>query len=417
MLKVIKISLSNLLNKKFSSLLLIVFLSFGFSIFLFLEIGKSYLENLTNTIYSGDIGDNKLIIEKNNSTISSFLSDIVNKKDYFKNSEIEKISNIDGIKKVYKGANFNEPAIMSINLLGNYFTTDIFLEGLDESIFNKKFENFNDKQNYIPLIVSNKVVSSLIAIFVKDKSAEKITKELILGKEFNIVFGKSSLTKSPNKGLKMKGKIVGFGEGSNFMLISIPYSWLKKINLSLGKKTKVQKLFLETDKNTDIDKLEISIKNLGYTVKNNKKEKEKIKSLVKILYKIGFLFVSIILLIITYSLISFLILRIIESKKDNSIMFAIGITRQKITMIYIIEGFIISIFGLILSLLIIYLSIYYLNSYIGIYNSNHNFINLPDIDFRIQNLVLLIIFFIIINTISISLSYFKILKSDFKKII
>ncbi len=417
MLKVIKISLSNLLNKKFSSLLLIVFLSFGFSIFLFLEIWKSYLENLTNTIYSWDIWDNKLIIEKNNSTISSFLSDIVNKKDYFKNSEIEKISNIDWIKKVYKWANFNEPAIMSINLLWNYFTTDIFLEWLDESIFNKKFENFNDKQNYIPLIVSNKVVSSLIAIFVKDKSAEKITKELILWKEFNIVFGKSSLTKSPNKGLKMKWKIVGFWEWSNFMLISIPYSWLKKINLSLWKKTKVQKLFLETDKNTDIDKLEISIKNLWYTVKNNKKEKEKIKSLVKILYKIWFLFVSIILLIITYSLISFLILRIIESKKDNSIMFAIWITRQKITMIYIIEWFIISIFWLILSLLIIYLSIYYLNSYIWIYNSNHNFINLPDIDFRIQNLVLLIIFFIIINTISISLSYFKILKSDFKKII
>lgn len=415
MLKIFKFAARNLLAKKLSSLLLVIFLSIGFSILLSLEISKSYLENLTNSVYSTDNWGNRLIIEKNSSSISSLLKNIVNSKNSFRISEIDEINKVEWVKNIYKSTAFSEPAMMSINLLWNNFTTDIFLEWIEKEFFSKEFEKFEDRDNYIPLIVSEKAINSLLAIFVKDKAASNLTKELIMQKEFDMTFGKSTMTRNNNKSVKMKWKIVWFWEWSNFMTIWIPYSSLEKINLQLGKTTQIEKLFIVSDKKTDIDSLQINIENLWYTVTNPKSENDRIKWVISILYKIWLIFVTIILIIITYSLISFLVLRLIESKKNNSIMYALWIKRSIIAKIHILELFIISLFWLILSLIITYFSSHFINNYITEYNSTHNFINLWSIDFGFKNIFTLLIFFVIINIFIASFSCFRIWKSDFRK--
>lgn len=413
MLKLLKFSGKNLLGKKVSTLLLILFLAFWYSLVLFLEIWKSYLLEITDIVYSWKISENKLIIEKESSTFWSLFGKISKIKPWFNDAEIDAIKKISWVENIYKSSTFSSPAIMSIDMLWTSFTTDVFFEWIEESMLNEQIVNFDSNSDYIPLLVSEKIIDSLIKIFIKNDNVKAVTKELILSKEFDITFWKSTLTKDSRIKIKRKWKIVAFGEGSNFMFISIPLKSVQQIDNLLWKNdSSIDKLFLEVEKYADADILQMKIEDLGFSVINPEIEKEKMKNLISIFYKIWLSIITIIITLISYSLVSFIILRIVESKKDNSIMFELWVDRWTISKIYITESFIITSVWLIISLPLIAAFINIINNSVSNYNNIHNFIQLPLVYLDSSSFFSLIIFFVIINIVSISFSYFKVWRGE-----
>lgn len=103
----------------------------------------------------------------------------------------------------------------------------------------------------------------------------------------------------------------------------------------------------------------------GYVVRDRMDQDEELRNIINIERWAAYVIVTLTLLLLTFNLIGSLWIIVIDKKKDISVLQAMGATKNIIKSVFIIQGFLISIIGLV-SGIIIALVFYFLQKEYGI---------------------------------------------------
>lgn len=418
MINLFKFSAKNLYKKKLSFALLTIFLTIWFSLLILISIWKSYFTNIIDNYFLLNWVKNKIIVEKEDWTFSSLVNIWLNKSKWLLEKDIESIKKIAWVNNIYKYSYFKNTSVISLNLLWNYLETDAFFVWIEEDMIKDIIPEFRENNNNIPLIISSTAYNSIIDLFVKKLWTNLVSKDLLFKTNFNINFWKSLLLQSWKKNSEKIWKLVWFSDDVWLVFIWIPFNTLNKINLELTwENLTIDKLYIDIDKSYDQEVIQSKINNLWFNTSFSDDKANSIKSIINLAYIIILFFVYIFIWVIFYSIISFILLSLEQSKKDNAIMFSLWIDKKLISFIYFLEWFIISVLWIIFSLIIIKYSILKINNFIIDYNSSHFTINLPQIFIDYTNLFNLFLIFIWLNTLFISISSYKIFKTKYEEML
>lgn len=419
MIKLIKFSIKNLLNKKLSFLLLTIFLIIWFWFLFFISIIKTYSTFLVKDYFWTHSVKNKIIVEKSEKSISNLLDILwTNKTREISDKDIKNISKIDWVNHVYKASFFKNSSLMKISFLWKYLETDVFFIWLDSSMIDELIPWFNKNNDYIPLLVSDKAYSSLLEVFFKKSWNKSIGKNLLKNTTFDIIFWKSVMLSNQGDGIEKVWKIVWFSDDVSLVFIGIPLDVLQDINKKLTwKELWIDKLYVSYKAWFDQEVIQSQINSLWFQTSFSDDTSNSIESMLNLFFIIITFIIYLFLLIITYSIISFILLTLEESKRDNAIMYSLWIDKKLITLVYFLEWFFISISWLLFSILIVYYIISKINDYFVYYNSNHFIINLQEIHISVFDFIPLSLWFIWLNFLFFIFSSYKIYSTRYENML
>lgn len=418
MIKLIKFSTKSLYKKKLSFLLLTIFLTIWFSLLLFISIWKVYFTWLIEEYFLSNWVKNKIIVEQKEWWINNLINIWWSKSEWFSEYDIDNMLKISWVKNVFKYSIFKKTSVIKISLLWNYLESDAFFVWIDPEMLRDISPWFIESDTNIPMVVSNTAYNSIMELFFKKWLTSWIWKDLLFNSDFEINFGKSLLFPSWKKNSEKIWKLVGFSDDVWLVFIWVPFNTLNKINLELTwKDLKIDKLYVDIEDWYDQEKVQSQINKLWFITSFSDDKANSIKSLINLVYIVISFLIYFFIVIILYSLVSFMLLSLEERKKDNSIMFCLWIDKKLIWLIYFLEWFIISFTWLLLSLLFIKYFIYKLNLFISTYNSTHFIINLPEIIIKYSDLINLLVCFILLNLFFTFISFYKVYRTRYEEML
>jgi hypothetical protein len=419
MINLLKFWLKNLLNKKLSFLLLTIFLSIWFWFLFFISISQNYTKSLVKDYFWTNHIKNKIIVQKSDKTFWSLLNIMWNENNNeITQEDIDKISKIQWVEHIYKTSFFKKPSLMNIDLLWKHLETDVFFMWIDSDMISEIIPWFKNNSEYIPLLVSDKAYSSIIEVFAPKWWVTDIWKDLLKNTPLDITFWKSLLFNSSSDSIEKTWKIIWFSDDVSLVFIGMPLDTLQEINKKLTwNDLWIDKLYISYKAWFDSEVIQSQINSLWFQTSFSDDTLNHIESLVNVFYMVISLIIYFFTWVIFYSVISFILLIIEESKKDNSIMFSLWIDKKLIVFIFFLQWFIISCLGLLFSILFVYSIISYINNYFTFYNSNHFLLNFPQIFIWFNDLLSLSVGFILLNILFLLITYYKIYTTKYEKML
>lgn len=141
-------------------------------------------------------------------------------KDFYK------ISNIKGVKKVYRIMELPFPSSVILRVFGITGRSDMITYGVDHNLVKKDiFKGFSfsykEGDKIIPFVVPKGVIEGYNLAFARGQGTPTVNENMLKGLVFTFYAGKSSFRSLP-KYLEMEGKIVGISDNVPPLSICMP---------------------------------------------------------------------------------------------------------------------------------------------------------------------------------------------------
>ncbi len=297
---------------------------------------------------------------------------------------IKKISSLPHVTSIGRQLLLKFPNSIRISLFGLGFETDVPIFGIDSNIISQTLEKPSKKEE-IPIIISPRLIDIFNSSFIDSlPGTQKLTKENIIGREVQILFGQSSffgvhLTK--NKPIEATGVVRGISAKVPTIGITIPLKKALSINKDIAdvdpKDTFFQQVFVEVESIDFVSTVSTKIKEMGFLAESYEELGGEIKNLLLIVRIIllfsGFIIFSIAL----FSLFSLISLSVLEQQRNIGILRVIGARKKDILLLFILESCIISFTGIIIGVFIFGILAFFINQKLLSF--------LPDISFLPQS--------------------------------
>jgi len=153
-----------------------------------------------------------------------------------------------------------------------------------------------------------------------------------------------------NKGLIYPSGLFTVQQDIDDKFIIAPIDFVRDL---LNYKTKVSAIQLTLNKNADLDNTQDEVQSLvgdQFTVENRYQQNKLIYQIMETEKWAVYLILSFILLIAAFNIIGSLTMLIIDKKKDISILSSLGMDKNQIRKIFLIEGFMVSFAGAIIGI-------------------------------------------------------------------
>lgn len=127
------------------------------------------------------------------------------------------------------------------------------------------------------------------------------------------------------------------------------------VNELLSQKDKISALEIRMEDGYNEKAVRASIHSIlgeGYDIENRYQQDEEYLKIMNIERWISFLIATLILLIIAFNMVGSLWMMVLEKKRDISILQSMGFTRKKILSLFLVEGMLISLSGLVLGIIL-----------------------------------------------------------------
>ena len=159
----------------------------------------------------------------------------------------------------------------------------------------------------------------------------------------------------------------------------------------LGTKTKISAVEIKMTQNADEDDVRKSIVNVlgdNFEIRNRYQQDEAFLKIMNIEKWVSYLIVSLMLFIIAFNLIGALWMIVLEKKEDIGILRALGFTADKIRQLFLIEGALMCVLGLVMGI-ILALILYCCQKYFGLISIPEGFIiNAYPIEIKLSDFVI-----------------------------
>ncbi len=351
---IISLSFRFLSAKKWQYFLVFLGIFLGTSLFFIFFSVTNGLEKSLNNIFSEN--ENIISVE----TTKKLETEVKTEIDEIFISQIEQI---EGVKKVFKETTLILPFTFDIKIpFQKNFSLDIyFLYGIDDELF-KKEQQFKEPENTIPVLIdplSVDLINSFIQSLVKEV---KISNNLFNKKQVNAIFGKSSFLPVMNRKKETEKKLFvsGFSSFAPIAGIAMPLSEIRKLQIFFGEDTSyISRLHIEFENGVSRNFIEKELEKYNLRILSKNTASDKITEITQILQWVLLLSSSIILFLSFLFLFSILHIVLIEHKKNIGILQAMGMENKKISLLFIFQGMIITIFssvtGIILGIFLLHL--------------------------------------------------------------
>ena len=321
---------------------------FGYGITLFIGItialitGVAY-SDISPILHSeSDVfNDNVVVVSKE----VSLLKTLDKKRIYFTNQELKELKDQDFVKGVSK---FNKATNYRISLTSDDFNvyTELFFESIPDKFLDIKPEDWAWElgSNFVPIMMPEDYLQLYNLGFAESQGLPVLSKKTISLAEFNINLDGDERSQT------FKSRIVGFSSKINTILV--PEDFLNWANKEFGKhaENNASRILVEFNDPND-DRI------IGYFASNNYAvNKEKLeRNKLTYFFKLSFLFVFMISIIIIILSIAFVLLSvnlIFQRNKQILInLYNIGYKISQITYFYKLLISLITLISVILSLL------------------------------------------------------------------
>jgi ABC-type antimicrobial peptide transport system permease subunit len=210
---------------------------------------------------------------------------------------------------------------------------------------------FGSCESPIPVILNPVLIEIYNSIVGTALGLQKISgMEVMLGVEFNLLFGESYFVEDEKSGLRAKKRcrIVGFSSKAMEFGVTMPVSYVLRANSRFRGKAEAEhynSVIVVTQKNEDVPAVTERLKEMGLVLSPRSEEGKKAADVIFILTVI---FIMISLTILTISAINIthtFLMVIYERKKEIGVFRALGASMWDIRKIFLTESLFLGLFG------------------------------------------------------------------------
>ncbi|MDX9970687.1 MAG: ABC transporter permease [Candidatus Gracilibacteria bacterium] len=408
------LSIKNIRQRKFRTFLITLAVTIGtMSMLIFMGLSEG-IKKATFEEMEKNKSLNEITVRpkvENSKTLAIFKA--ITEKRITK-TDLEKISNIEGIDASYPETQFNSITSLEADIMGFSLITDAMLFGLDEGyLINdiKIKDAWKTTSEPYPAIISGKLLDIYNLTIAVPQGLPTVSESSLVGKEITMYPGYSTFFPGLQKKKdQIKFKVVGFSDKVNLIGATIPPQILHDLNqkYSSDKEDKFLQVHLMANSPEDTPKIAEKVQELNffakYLLEDMKTVSAKFDYLTYALSAISL----IILLTSSLAIIATFLAQIAERIKELGLYRALGARKKHIRHLILIEagliGFVGSVFGTILGSLISTLT----NTYIS--NTFTNLDIIPDtfIVLNLKTFTTVILFGTIIALLS---AYYPALKA------
>ncbi|UFX82723.1 FtsX-like permease family protein [Candidatus Absconditicoccus praedator] len=329
-----------------------------------------------------------------------YLGGLLGEQSEFDSTNIYDLEKKDTIDKVYYFYSVDIPNNLSMDLMGNNFSTDFLLYCVTDNYF----ENIDDV-DYVPLGVSKRILDLYNLELANRSMFPKLSENLLKTIQVDLKFNYSSIFNIQSDYVSYKGRISQVDNGFPMLGISIPCSDLDSIleEIQTGNKKFYKAIVFFKDKKYIND----FAKNYDdYKVYTLDSQLEGINEKTDILKRV-LVWMFFMILFVILSFMFFVINSLInDNKKTFQVLRSHGATRFKIFLLIYSKIFILFLFSFLLVVVASFIFNFYLinlveNYIVGLYNVGINIANIS-----IQHLGVLFVIYAFV------LSFFTILVAN-----
>lgn len=366
----INLALKNIKEKKAQIILAIISLSIASaSLMLFMGLDAG-IQNVTFDELEKSSPLTQITVRPP-ATKNSLISLLSSDRKGITQEEIDEISNIHGIKKIYPQTHFKSIASVEIDALGLNFASDAMVFGIEKGFIENdipKDESWQSTSEPYPVILPSRILELYNLSIAPAQGLPTFNEEQLIGRELTLFPEYSSFFPSlGDRSKRITLKIAGFSDKVNLAGITLPFEVVKSLNEKLDTPDQgYLEIYVESENATQTTDIAAKIEALGYRTayfqKNAKDVQAKLAYLSIVIGIISF----IIFTITGVAIASTFLTRVSEKTKELGLFRALGASKSQIRQLILIEsitvGIIGSFFGIILALISKVLLSYFLIS-------------------------------------------------------
>lgn len=350
----LKLALKNLKARKLRNALAAFSIAIGTAALLTFASLSSGIETASFKEIESHTSLNQITVRPNleKSGLISFLSQ--SKEGQLSNDSVEKISEIPGVKTIYKEIQYKNFASVKASIFGLVLRTDSMIFGLPAEFLDQDQAQWDKLEEPYPALIPRKFLDLYNFTIASPQNLPKFSEDQLIGKELTLYLNHSTFFPSANEEvMSIKLKVLGFSDKINLIGLTLPYEVVEKFNQE--KAENYVELYVETTDQSQVSEIAAKIEKMGYNTKYLQKDFKNVEA--KFIYiKAALSIISLIILITSIiAILSTFLATISERKREIGLLRAIGASKAQIRKLILTEaaviGFVGSTFGVVISLL------------------------------------------------------------------
>ena len=356
----------NLKNNKVRTLLVAFSVSLGVAVlFFFLSFVAGVEKFLLNEI-TQNLDPRQLIVSYDYKNAGFFQ---VEKDEALRidKSVIAEIGQISGVQEVAPQLVLKIPVKLEIDFWDKFFETDVPVYGMDFNFL--KIDSIELEKGNLPVVISERLLDVYNTSLAESTGLPRLSKEGLLGRKIDIIFGQSSFfTFNSEKIKRMPAKVAALSKLVPVVGITIPLHEAEKIvqefqNIN-SDELKYSALYLQTEDATKNTEIQAQIEEMGFRVFSLQEAQKSLNQLIWYVKKLIQIIGGLVLFIALFSVSMTLLMSVMERKQEIGILRSLGMQKMSVSLLVLIEGFLVGFFAYFLGMLIALVSIKLTDSFL-----------------------------------------------------
>lgn len=272
------------------------------------------------------------------------------------------LKQLEGVEKVSPQLVLKIPVMAEIDFWDRYFETDVPVYGMDFNFLGVSEGDFQIEEGILPIVVSERILDIYNTSLAESTGLPRLSKEGLIGREMNIVFGESSFFNSNSEDMeRVPARIVAFSNTAPVMGITIPLHEAEKVLQKFQnveeEDFKYTSIYLQTTDAALNEEIEAKIEEKGFSVFTLQEAQKTINQVIWYVKKLVQVMGGIVLLIALSSVSMTLLMSVMERKQEIGILRALGMQRRSVAILVLFEGILIGIVAYALGMMIAFSAI------------------------------------------------------------
>lgn len=356
----------NLKNKKIRTFLVAFSVSLGVAVlFFFLSFVAGVEKFLLNEI-TKDWDPRQLVVSYDYKNAGFFQ---VEKDEALRldNALIGEIEAIEGVEKVTAQLVLKIPTMLEIDFWDKFFETDVPVYGIDFDFLG--VEPIETKKDILPVVISERLLDVYNTSLSESMGLPRLSEDGLLGRKMDIIFGRSSFfTFNSEKVERVSAEITALSSLAPVVGLTIPLEEAKKIVQDFQEvgadELKYSAVYLQTQDAALNADIQAKIEEKGFRVFSLQETQKSLNQMIWYIKKLIQVVGGLVLFIALFSVSMTLLMSVMERKQEIGILRALGMRRQSVALLILLEGFLIGLIAYVFGMLIALLGIKITDSYL-----------------------------------------------------
>jgi len=264
--------------------------------------------------------------------------------------QVRELEDLPNVSEITRQISFNNFSSLRINFMNQTFQTDAMVFGIDKNYIADDIDpdvNWDNPAEPYPAIVSRRIIDLYNLTIAPTGKFPQFNEQDLLGTEFEIIAGQSSILSSPNENAKtLRARIAGFSDKVDLIGVTLPINVVLKLNKQFGIENETfSKIYLQADSVVHVDRIMKQVEEMKLSTSSSKKEIQLLENNFQII-NVGMTLIAVIILLVAgLTIANTFISSINERKQEIGLLRSLGATKKDIRQIFLTEAVLIGVTG------------------------------------------------------------------------